>query len=367
MDITLKERDRRYAAVRNLMKERALDVLLVYGGGEHFGVGNARYLTNIWNGTGDHFCIFPGEGEPTVITSWFPGLPKVRRGSWIKDYAVTTDQLQEAAERLAPFSAEKIGTVGIEKGSHAYYRVHELPFSHKSQDATGIFRELRLVKSREEIEQIRRAAFIADSVYHGIQNLIKPGVNDFTIFGKVRQIEYELESEKSFELIDCDGALMNHLYPTGDVLQTGGTMGIEISPCYRGYYAQLPVTIPVGEPLADLAAMLRVWQEAIDAGAKALRPGALVRDVFNAMDRVVRGKGYAMLARAGHALGLDLIDFFSVTDAEETVLRENMTLVLHPSVQAGGREDDGIFMGCTFLVTKTGGENLSKVHFDFIR
>jgi len=364
MEISLKERNRRYSAIRELMRKEDLDSLLIYGWGDHFYAGNMRYVTNFGTGGGEQFCVFPLQGEPILISRPTPGLPKFRRVGWVNRFSVTSNLFEEINRELSRFHrGNRIGTVGIEKGSAPSFLILDLPYRDKLVDATDIFRQLRLVKCPEEIEKIRVSASIADKVFNGISDMAKPGISDFAVYGEVKHIIYEMGCDKSFDIIDAEGAKMNHSYPTGDILEAGSTLAIEISPCYRGYYAQLPVAIPVGGCPKHLKEMVSVWEKAIEAGVNVLRSGVKVCDVYNTMEGVIKKHGYAMLARAGHSLGLDLVDFFSVTESEDTELKTGMTLVLHPNVQLpDSREGDGIFMGYTYLITETGAEKLNKVN-----
>jgi aminopeptidase len=71
-------------------------------------------------------------------------------------------------------------------------------------------------------------------------------------------------------------------------------------------------------------------------------------------------QGYISPFRPGHAIGLDVIDFWSITESNSTILKPGMALAIHPSVllEVGG---DGIGMGYTYLITDTGAEKLNTV------
>jgi Xaa-Pro aminopeptidase len=363
MSMSSQERDRRYSAMREMMRREGLGALLVYGSGDHFNVGSLRYITDYWSGGAEQYCFLPMEGEPLIVCGAPPGLPKFRRLGWIDRFSVVSNLKDGIEAELSRFTGgARIGVVGVEKGSPASYTISELPDHDRFIDATGIFRQLRLMKSPEEIEKIRRSAEIADTIFHGIEDMAKPGVSDFAIYGKVKQLAYDMGCEKSFDIIDTDGGKMNHSYPIGDTLISGCTVALEISPSYHGYYAQLPVTIPVGPYPPHLKEMVQVWEEALEAGVNSLRPGMRVCDVHRSMESVINGHGYAILTRSGHAIGLDLVDFFSVSSSEETVLSAGMTLVLHPSVQVpGDRAGDGIFMGYSYLINERGAEKLNRI------
>ena len=89
--LSLVERDRRWARVRQLMRERELDGLLVAG----FRAREA-YETYISDDYNEGCVVFPLEGDPVVITWAHLRVMRARwsaeRGArlWVGDYRVAT-------------------------------------------------------------------------------------------------------------------------------------------------------------------------------------------------------------------------------------------------------------------------------------
>jgi Xaa-Pro aminopeptidase len=363
MAISLKERDRRYKAVRELMIKGKLDALLVAGRGDCFNRGNIRYITNQGIIASDQYCIFGLEGSPIfMVPGKGPVIDRLRKAAWNLDLREAPQLLEQILEDLSRLDrGNNIGIVGIgEIAVPIYLGVHK-KFGNRLVNAVGIFEQLRIVKSTEEIEKMRTAAAIADKVFLTLKNIVKPGVIDFEIYGEVRKIIHQMGCEYSFELISAEDANMNLFSPIGDKLKAHGTLAQEISPAYEGYYAQLPVTVPAKEFPPRLRKLIGVWKESVAAAENAMRPGNKVSDVHNAIETVVRQHGCFSPWRHGHALGLDLIDFWSVTDTNSTVLKPGMTLVIHPDIFEPGFEGIGPCGGYTYVITEKGVENLSKV------
>ena len=69
--ISLAERDRRWSAVRDAMRERKLDALFLCGWPLmwDFKVANARFLSTIGGNAEFNLMVFPLEGEPTSFVS----------------------------------------------------------------------------------------------------------------------------------------------------------------------------------------------------------------------------------------------------------------------------------------------------------
>ena len=89
--LSLAERDRRWARVRHLMRERGFDGLLVAGFRSR-----EMYETYISDDYNEGCVIFPLEGDPVVITWAYLRVMRARwsqeRGAalWVADYRVAT-------------------------------------------------------------------------------------------------------------------------------------------------------------------------------------------------------------------------------------------------------------------------------------
>jgi Xaa-Pro aminopeptidase len=76
--------------------------------------------------------------------------------------------------------------------------------------------------------------------------------------------------------------------------------------------------------------------DATAAGFASARPGAVISDIFHAMQAVADPEGDAGDAgRIGHGLGLQLTEWPSIIAADHTELVPGMVLTLEPSVALG--------------------------------
>ena len=270
------------------------------------------------------------------------------------DLRETANPEEQGKKELSRFfSGNKIGVVGMTCISVPMYLSITKKFRNRLVDSVGIFEQLRVVKSAEEIEKTRMAASVADIVYSRLREMIRPGLSEYEIYGEVKKTIYKMGCEYSFDLIDAAGATMNmSFFPTGDKLEANGTLFMEITPAYEGYYAQLPVTLPVGKYSSHVRQMVSAWSQADKAVRKILRPGTKVSDVYHLLVDTIREKGYLSYLRPGHSIGLDVLDFWSITESNTKIIKAGMMLAIHPSVmlEMGG---DACGMGYTYLITDT--------------
>jgi Xaa-Pro aminopeptidase len=363
MAISQQEFNRRYGLIREHMEKNELDCLLIIGLADDFNRGNIRYITGSGRGG---CCIFPMEGPPVFfiapIQSHSPKLPRLMAAINLLDLRTTANPEEQALIELSRFDkGNKIGVVGMACMSVSMHRAVTETFNGRLKDSMGLFESLRTIKSPEEIEKTRAAAAIADKVYTHLREMIRPGLSEYEIYGEVKKIIYGSGCEYSFDLIDAAGAFMNmSFYPTEDKLEENGTLFMEITPAFDGYYCQLPVTLPVGEYRSPVQQMVSAWNQADQAVQKLLFPGTKVSDIYHLLISAIQRHGFISPLRPGHAIGLEVLDFWSITESNAKILKPGMLLAIHPCVlkEMGG---DGCGMGYTYLITDQGPEKLSKL------
>jgi Xaa-Pro aminopeptidase len=363
MPISKQEFQRRYDAIREAMKKEGMDCILVYSLADDFNRGNIRYIAGTGRGG---CCVFPVEGAPVFMMgpgqSASPKLPKTLEAHELLDLRETANQAEQALKELSRFhQGKKVGVIGMGCIPAALFLPVKDKFKDKIVDAVKIFERLRAVKSAEEIGKLRQAAAVADKVHALLKEIARPGLSDYAIYGRVKQTAFEMGCEYSFDLIDAHGSRLNMtFFPTGEKLKADNTLFLEITPAFEGYYAQLPVTIPVGKAPPVIRKMEKAWEKANAAALPLLHPGTKVSDVYHALIDTVKANGFISPLRPGHSIGLDALDFWSITAENDIVLQPGMTIAMHPSImtEMGG---DACGMGYTFLITEKGYERFSKV------
>src|SRR5947209_19456716 len=86
--LSLRERDRRYAAVRKAMAARDLDAIVLWGWPTmwDFYTANARYLAPIGGNAEFNVLVFPADREPTAIVQMPTFLEGWRAAQdWVSD------------------------------------------------------------------------------------------------------------------------------------------------------------------------------------------------------------------------------------------------------------------------------------------
>ncbi len=138
----------------------------------------------------------------------------------------------------------------------------------------------------------------------------------------------------------------------------------ELTPCVDGYYAQICRTLVLGQPSEAQKRAFTVYNEALERGIAAVRPGATAGDVARAQNEVFRRHSLGDYVTSvytrvrGHGLGLYVDGRPALLEDVDLVLEPDMTLIVHPNTY---HPEVGYFvLGDSVRVTPEGCEVLTR-------
>ena len=366
---------RRLAAVRAKMDGRGLALLLLYGA-RH--TAEIAYLAN-WPGTREAFLVVPREGEPTLLVQLYNHVPNARRAAITRDVrwagARSIDGVMTAlAERSLP-DGGAVGLVGPWRWGDVDALRERFPLL-RFVEAGKIVRDLRTIKSTEELGFLRTAARFTDLAMRALEREVRPGLREHELAtivessygreGGTHGIHFMATTPMRDPKIGVPSQLQSsRVIAKGDVLIT------EISAEYWGYTGQIHRAYAVGEPPTDeYRALHDVAVETYERISRALRDGATVADLLDAAE-VVHERGYTIYDDLLHgASQLPPIIQTRRTKRggwrEDFVFREDMVVVVQPNVV---KDDErmGLQVGETLRITKTGVERIHDYPMVFVR
>ena len=197
--LSLKERDRRWSAVRELMGLHDLDCLLAIGNDRFFGYGNSnvRYLTQIDGQRMERVVIFPLEHAPVVFGTPphmhdkpFPVYKAFN--SWVTE-THSMSGLKPAVETLKAMGYEQsnIGLVsfkGAFKSHTVSYQEYQFLLNELPKvnfiDATPLLDTLRMIKSLEEIEMLKKSGELSRLKVEAMISMARPGVKECELYAE---------------------------------------------------------------------------------------------------------------------------------------------------------------------------------------
>jgi Xaa-Pro aminopeptidase len=228
MKLTTQERDRRHAAIRKMMEEKDLSVLVAASNA--MWTGHVRYLSNYPPHFGYSYVVFPREGAPTLFV--FSKIQEqVAAKRWISDARQTSNYPEAIVKRIKELDCQerKIGLVGVENMSFPIYEYmkKELPSSIFVNANKEIF-DLRMIKSPEEQAIARECALITDRLYSRIKEVVKVGMSEFDIYAEMDYFMRKQGVESAFNLIGTGlYPIAPFLAPSGRVIQEGESLLVE--------------------------------------------------------------------------------------------------------------------------------------------
>lgn len=137
---------------------------------------------------------------------------------------------------------------------------------------------------------------------------------------------------------------------TTDILRSGDIVNFDITLEKNGFIADSSKTYLVGEVSPAAKRLVRVTYEAMWAGIKAVRPGAMLGDIGHAIERHARQSGFSVVREyCGHGIGREMHEPPQVLHwgrpQTGLVLREGMVFTIEPMLNQGRNavqtEEDG--------------------------
>jgi len=386
---SIAERDRRWRAVRELMAQQGIDVIVTpnnTGNSTDF-QADTRYLTHCGGGgDSDIAAVFPLEGEVTAIaTSAKLRWPTVQ--DWTKD-------IREANRRYGRVIVERLKELNVERGRIGITGLGEVEGTRTPEgtvlhgtwkqiregfpyaelvDATRLLTQVRYVKSQEEIEVLTKSMEIIELAYEAEIKAARPGVKDWNVWAAT---QYALMDNGSEMPVHCNWVSGKNpsrtlTRPSMRLLERGDIIMNEIEASWIGYRAQgvQPVFVEVADPMHQ--ELIKVQREVFNRVCASMKPGVTSKELAEITEitgkRAAPRSGPASGAKAaltmhGRGAGDDgpiVIHNASSARQLSVVLLENMAFICKPSVISS----DGNYRctwGDTVVVTAQGARRLGK-------
>lgn len=385
---SLAERDRRWKAVRELMRQQNIDVIVTPQNSGHSAdyQADTRYLTHCGGGEPDVAAVFPLDGEVTAIaTSAAPRWPTVQ--DWTMDVREARRNYGRAiVDRLKELNVERgrIGITGLgeiegtrtPEGTIFYgtwKQIREAFPNAELVDATKILAQVRYVKSQEEIDVLAKSMEIIELAIQAEIAAALPGVKDWEVWAAAQYAMMRHGSEMPVHCFWVSGKNPKRTLtrPSMRILERGDVIINELEASWIGYRSQgvQPVFVEVINTVQ--AELIKVQREIFNRVLESLKPGITVGELAE----LTRKTAESIAPKSGPAAGAsgDLTmhgrgagdDGPIITPHARSprqlglAMQENMVLVCKPSAISA----DGEYIcqwGDTVVVTENGGRRLGK-------
>jgi methionyl aminopeptidase len=222
-------------------------------------------------------------------------------------------------------------------------------------------------KSPQELEKMRRAGRITAEARDRVAAAVRPGVTTRDLDAIAEEAIRSAGATPSFQgyrgfpasICTSVNEEIVHGIPGKRVLKEGDLISLDVGAIWEGYHGDSAVTVFVGEPPSDQAEKLvRVTEEALEAGISQIRAGGRLSDIGHAVQQVVEGAGFSVVREyVGHGIGRSLHEDPQIPNygppGRGIELRPGLVIAVEPMVNMGGWETRALEDGWT-VVTADG-------------
>jgi ectoine hydrolase len=239
-------------------------------------------------------------------------------------------------------------------------------------DVTGLVNWQRAVKSRQELDYMRKAARFVERMHQRIVEKAEIGMRKCDLVAEIYDagLRYDpgIGAGGDYPAIvpllpSGEDAAAPHLTWTDAPMKAGEGTFFEIAGVYHRYHCPLSRTLFLGKPTQTFLDAEKAVLEGMEAGLEVARAGNLCEDIANAFFAVLKTYGITKDNRAGYPIGLSYPPDWgertmSIRPGDKTVLEENMTFHFMTGLWM---EDWGFEITESIVIGTSGPECLASV------
>ena len=254
---------------------------------------------------------------------------------------------------------------------------------------------MTILKNIEDINKLREGGKILASILHEVAQKAVAGTKtielDILAEKRIRKAggrpsfkNYKTPDDKipyPASLCVSINEEVVHGFPSERILKNGDVVSLDLGMEYKGFYTDMAITLPVGQANKQAKKLIKTTQEALNLGIEAVKSGAFIGDIGQAIQSCAEGNGFNVVRKlVGHGLGRKAhegpeIPNFGAKGKGE-ILQEGEVLAIEPMITAGQHSiylDKDLWtwktrdsslaahFEHTIIVTKDGAEIITKI------
>lgn len=301
---------------------------------------------------------------PTSVIYIAPGFERSRVESLPKlDAEIATWEEDESSAELVASLLPAGAMLALDDALplFVYHALSKIFGQSRLTDGSRLVRDLRLLKSKSEIDLIQYAMGITYDVQRRAHSFIKPGVLASDVVRYIDEQHRALGADdgSSFCIVSfADATSLPHGADGDQVYSPGDVVLVDTGCRIDGYHSDLTRTYVLEEPSEEFAKAWAIERQAQQAVFDAAKLGASCGSLDDAARKVIDGNGLGpdyrlpgLPHRAGHGLGLEIHEEPYVVRGNSTTLQPGMCFSNEPMIVFPGafgiRLEDHIHMTAT--------------------
>jgi Xaa-Pro dipeptidase len=345
---------------------------------------NFRYFTGLLSQhwvmpTRPMFFILPATGEPIAIVPAGSGFT-MRKESWVKEVrtwmaprpaddgvSLLVEALKQAGGPAGRIGAEFGPELQLRMPINDFLRVQEAIRPLTMVDGSDVTRRLRMIKSPAEVARIGAVAQLVSAAFEALPEKLALGMSERDACLALQLDILRRGADKIPYMVAASGPggyQTINSNPSDRMLGRGDIFIVDTGSTIDGYFCDFDRNFAFGPPEdAAWRAHDQVYA-ATAAGIAAMRPGARMSDVWQAMATSLGREAVmgASVGRMGHAIGLNLTEPPSVHPDDSTMIEAGMVLTVEPGIAYATAAGERRVMVHeeNLVVTEQGAELLSR-------
>lgn len=210
-----------------------------------------------------------------------------------------------------------------------------------------------ILKSREEIEKIRKSCQIVAETLMKVKEAAQPGITTRELDKIAENALIEMGATPAFKgyrgfpcsLCTSINESVVHGVPSDIRLKEGDIVSFDLGAFFDGYFGDAAVTAGIGKISEEAERLLKTTEEALYSAIEKGKAGNHLFEISGAIQTFAGENGYSVVRDfVGHGIGSNLHEepqipnFVPENDGKGPLLKEGMVLALEPMINTGTHE-----------------------------
>ncbi|OOM75300.1 methionine aminopeptidase [Clostridium puniceum] len=209
-----------------------------------------------------------------------------------------------------------------------------------------------LIKTKDQIEGIKKSAKINNGILDLISEKIKEGMAtedidklayDYTISNGAIPATLNYEGYPKSICVSINNEVCHGIPSKEVILKRGDIVNVDVTTILNGYYSDASRMFMIGEVNEEAKKLVQVTKECLKKGLQAVKPWGFLGDIGAVIQEHAESNGYSVVREfGGHGVGLDIHEepfvFHFGKRGTDMVLVPGMVFTIEPMINAGNYE-----------------------------
>jgi len=234
-------------------------------------------------------------------------------------------------------------------------------------NAKPLLEEVRIIKSDEDIENLRISASITDKVYSDVIRFIKPGMQEEQVWEFLTTEMAKHGGAKPWAIVATGpNSSFPHYLGKDRIIEPQDVVLLDFGCTYNDMCSDMSRTVFVGGVTDEQRKVYEVCRKSTEAGQAACFEGAFIPDIDRASRDIIDEAGYNefFINRLGHGIGYMVHEAPDIKVSNPRKLEKGMCFSIEPGINLPGKF--GMRIENIVAITENGTEILNKSTHDLI-